>query len=135
MRSDVPARRVLIVEDESMVAMLIEHIVAELGHRVIATAATLDAATEAIAGASVDFAILDVNLCGRSSFPVAELLAARKIPFVFATGYGRRGLPPEWHHTPVLQKPFRTRDVGRAMRAALTPLAARTTAAEPPRAG
>jgi hypothetical protein len=78
-----------------------------------------------IASATVDFAILDVNLSGKSSYPVAELLIACRIPFVFETGYDHSGLPPTCEQTPVLQKPFRAHDLDRAMGAVLTDRQAR----------
>lgn len=108
-------RGVLIVEDESMIAMLLEDMVTELGHRVVATAATLEQAIQAVTSPEIDFAILDVNLGGTMSLPVAQMLRDRKVPFVFATGFGSLGLAPEWRQTPTLQKPFRARELDRIM--------------------
>ena len=66
-------------------------------------------------GAELDFAILDVNLGGQPIFPMAEALAARGVPFAFATGYGAGGLPESWRDRPTLQKPYSTADVGRIL--------------------
>lgn len=105
--------RVLVVEDEAMVSMLIEDMLDDLGYEVAAVAARLEAAREAAETASFDLAIVDLNLAGRATYPVADRLAARRIPFAFVTGYGATGLQPEYSDVPVLQKPFRTEDLGR----------------------
>jgi CheY-like chemotaxis protein len=81
-------KRVLVVEDEMTIALLIEDMLTDLGHEVVGLAMRLPQAMELAATAIVDLAILDVNLDGRMSFPVADLLSARGVPFVFATGYG-----------------------------------------------
>src|SRR5215813_9745416 len=88
MSSETSGRRVLIVEDEGMVAMLLEDMLADLGHEVVATAARLDRATQLVSEAAIDFAILDVNLNGQHTYSLADALKQRDIPFVFATGYG-----------------------------------------------
>ena len=112
-------RRVLLVEDESLVAMLIEDMVLELGWDVVAVAARVDQALAIARTAPIDFAILDINLQGAKSFPVAEALRARSIPFVFATGYGQAGLENGYQSAPTLQKPFHRRDLERAISRAL----------------
>ncbi len=99
-------RRVLVVEDEMLVAFLIEDYLTELGHFVVGPVSRLEQAMLAAQSESFDCAILDINLSGKQSFPVAQLLAARGIPFIFASGYGRAGLTPEFSERPVLQKPF-----------------------------
>lgn len=99
-------RSVLIVEDEAVISMLIEDMLSELGCTDIRTAATLKAGLDAVAAQPPDFVVLDVNLGGAASFPIAERLAAAGAPFLFTTGYGAGGLPPEWAGRPVLQKPF-----------------------------
>ena len=81
--------RVLLVEDESMVALLLEDMLAELGHEVVGPVARLDKALEMAQRQALDVALLDVNLNGKEIYPVAEALAAREVPFVFVTGYGR----------------------------------------------
>lgn len=119
MTTAVDSRRVLIVEDEGMVAMLLEDMLAELQHQVVATAGRIEQALKLVSEASFDFAILDVNLNGENTYALADALDARGIPFVFATGYGSTGLSPEWNSATVLQKPFQTRDLDRAIREAL----------------
>jgi hypothetical protein len=65
--------------------------------------------------ASADLAILDVNLNGEETYPLADSLAARAIPFIFATGYGSSGIKPEWSGVPVLQKAFQARELAKAI--------------------
>jgi CheY-like chemotaxis protein len=105
--------RVLVVEDEAMVSMLIEDMLEDLGYDVAEVAAQLEAAQHAAETARFDLAIVDLNLAGRATYPVADRLASRGIPFAFVTGYGAAGLKPEYSHLPVLQKPFRTEDLRR----------------------
>jgi CheY-like chemotaxis protein len=107
-------RRVLVVEDEAMVAMLVEDMLTELGHSVVGPAMRLDQALPLAREAEFDFAILDVNLGGQLSFPVADVLRARGIPFIFATGYGRNGVEEAYRDTITLMKPFERSDVQRA---------------------
>ena len=100
-------RRVLIVEDESLVAMLLETILEDMGCTPVGPASTVDEGLEMATGAeSLDAALLDVNVSGRLVFPVAEALKARGVPFVFSTGYGEGGLPEEWRGQATIQKPF-----------------------------
>lgn len=105
--------RILIVEDEMMVVLDLEDMIEEMGHIVAATATRIDAALERAGNLDIDLAILDVNVAGRMSFPVAEILRRRGIPFIFATGYGVSALPSELHGHPTLQKPFRMADLAR----------------------
>jgi CheY-like chemotaxis protein len=113
--------RVLLVEDEALVAMLMEDMLADHGCSVIATAPRLDEALSHANNSSLDFevAVLDLNLAGESTFAVASVLKARSIPFVFATGYGAGGLPLEWRDRPTLQKPFTATDVIAALSKAM----------------
>ncbi len=99
-------RRVLIVEDESLVAMLLETILEDMGCTPVGPAATVDDGLIMARGETLDAALLDVNVAGTHVFPVAEALRARSVPFVFSTGYGEGGLPDEWRNQPTLQKPF-----------------------------
>ena len=112
--------RVLIVEDEMLVAMNLEDMLLELGHEVAGIAGRLGAALALAKDAAFDAAILDVNLAGEKSFPVADLLAERGLPFLFATGYGLQGIEERYRSRTVLQKPFRSAD----LEAALATLAA-----------
>jgi CheY-like chemotaxis protein len=98
--------RVLIVEDEALIAMLLEEMLADRGYVVAGHGATLAEACELARTLEVDAAILDVSLIGEEVFPVAEILLQRGIPFVFTTGYGAAGLPPSWSGHPVFTKPY-----------------------------
>ncbi len=109
--------RILIVEDEMLVAMNIEDMLLDLGHEVAGLAARLDAALALAREGAFDAAMLDVNLAGDRSFPVADLLTERGIPFLFATGYGLGGIDEKYHDRPVLQKPFRAADLAGALEA------------------
>lgn len=108
--------RVLIVEDEMLVAMNIEDMLIELGHEVAGLASRLEPALALAREGGFDAAMLDVNLAGEQSFPVAALLRESGIPFLFATGYGIQGIAEEYRSAPVLQKPFRAQDLGQALR-------------------
>ncbi len=105
-RSATQAKRILVVEDELMIRMLLEDMLGELGYTVAAEAARIEEALEAAKNADFDIAILDVNLNGQPVSPVADALVARGTPFVFATGYGERGLPEPYRDRPTLKKPF-----------------------------
>ena len=100
--------RVLLVEDETLVAMLLEDMIADLGGTVIGSASRVSRALEMVEDPScaIDLAVLDVNLGGEEVFPVASALAERRVPFAFSTGYGNAGLPEAWRSRPTLQKPF-----------------------------
>lgn len=107
--------RVLVVEDEMMVSMLIEDMLAELGCEVVGPASRLDEAMAIAKEADLDCAVLDVNLGGQPIFPLADLLRERGRPFAFATGYGDAGLRDVDKGSPVLQKPFREGDLARVL--------------------
>ena len=107
MSQAIAGRRVLIVEDESLVAMLLETILEDMGCVPVGPAATVDEGLQLVGGDEpIDAALLDVNVAGTQVFPIAEALKARGVPFVFSTGYGEGGLPDEWRGQPTLQKPF-----------------------------
>lgn len=107
--------RILIVEDEILVAMLMEDVVSDLGHQVIGPAMRLETALAAADNEQLDFAILDINLAGQHSFPVADRLAERGIPFLFASGYGVAGLIEPYLNTPILQKPVSPAEIARVL--------------------
>jgi CheY-like chemotaxis protein len=109
--------RILLVEDEMLVAMNIEDMLLELGHEVAGIASRLEPALALAREGRFDLAMLDVNLAGDRSFPVADLLIERGIPFLFATGYGLDGIDERYRDRPVLQKPFRARDLEAALEA------------------
>jgi CheY-like chemotaxis protein len=105
--------RVLIVEDEVVVALFLEDILDECGYRVAGVVTQLD---DAMAReVDYDIAVLDVHINGRNVFDFADLLVARGIPFVFATGYGERGIPERHRASPVLQKPFQPDELKRIL--------------------
>lgn len=107
MSAPLTGRRVLVVEDESLVAMLLETILEDMGCTPVGPAANIDEGLAlATDGERLDAALLDVNVAGRQVFPVAEALKARGVPFVFSTGYGEGGLPEEWRGQATIQKPF-----------------------------
>ena len=104
---DFQGLRVIVVEDDSMICLLIEDMLSELGCKVVGTASDLKRATElAQRDESIDVAILDVNLRGQLVFPVADILSKRGIPFLFASGMGAEGLPPDWQGHCSVQKPM-----------------------------
>ena len=107
MTNALQGRRVLVIEDESLVAMLLETILDDMGCAVVGPESNIDdGLIAATTEASLDAALLDVNVAGREVFPVAEALRARGVPFVFSTGYGEAGLPEHWRGNPTIQKPF-----------------------------
>jgi DNA-binding response OmpR family regulator len=107
---------VLIVEDEMLVAMNIEDMLLELGHEVAGIASRLAPGLALARDAAIDAAVLDVNLAGEPSFPIADLLEERGVPFLFATGYGVQGIDERYRGRTVLQKPFRLADLGTALK-------------------
>lgn len=109
------APRVLVVEDEMTVAMLIEDMVAELAYDLAAVVPRLEDAMRLLDSDSFDLAMLDVHLNGKTVFPFAAELQSRDIPFLFATAYGRRGIPEEFRGHLVLQKPFGPVELRRAL--------------------
>jgi CheY-like chemotaxis protein len=114
-----PATRVLIVEDEMMIRMLLADMLGELGYTVTAEAGRIDEALDAVKTGGFDVAILDVNLNGDNTAPIAEALAARGVPFVFATGYGEQGLPEAFRDRPTLKKPFQMDGLNQLLQSAL----------------
>jgi len=109
------APRVLVVEDEMTVAMLIEDMVTELAYEVAAVVPRLEDAMRLLDTDTFDVAMLDVHLNGKTIFPFATALEEREIPFMFATAYGPRGIPAEFQGHLVLQKPFGPVELRRAL--------------------
>jgi CheY-like chemotaxis protein len=107
--------RVLLVEDEMMVALLLETVLIDLGHQVVGPVARLERGLEVVEREAIDLAVLDVNIDGREVYPIAAALEARDIPFIFTTGYGSDGLHPAYRNRPVLQKPYRSDDLKAAI--------------------
>ena len=110
--------RILVVEDEMTIALLIEDMLLDLGHTVVDLAMRLPQALALAETAQIDLAVLDVNLDGRLSFPVADALQARGVPFIFATGYGSAGVDPAYRNHTVIKKPFLMKDLEGAIAAA-----------------
>jgi len=108
-------RRILVVEDESMVAMMLEDYLDELGCIVAGSAARLGEALEMARSLELDMAVLDLNLAGEMSYPVAEVLQTRGVPVVFATGYGSAGLSGKFPDAPVLSKPYNIEQLENAL--------------------
>jgi CheY-like chemotaxis protein len=106
MNSPFSGRRVLLVEDDMIVAWLLEDMLADLGCAIVGPAARVNQALAMIDAEAVDVAVLDVNLNGQMSYPVADALAARGVPFVFSTGYNKDRLLDGYRTFPVLQKPY-----------------------------
>ena len=106
--------KLLVVEDDAMIGMLLADMLCELGYTVAAEAASIDEALEAARKTDFDLAILDADLQGRSVSPIADALVARDIRFVFVTGYGDHGLPA-YRDRPTLRKPFQMDALKRAL--------------------
>jgi CheY-like chemotaxis protein len=106
---------VLIVEDEIIVALFMEDMLAELGYEVAGVVCHVDEALARSREPDFALAVLDVHLNGKEVFPFADRLAEIGMPFVFATGYGARGIPPRFQDRPILAKPFVPDDLKRAL--------------------
>jgi CheY-like chemotaxis protein len=107
--------RVLVVEDEMLIAFMVQDMLQDLGHEAVGPAMRLDEALALARFAAVDAAVLDVNLGEAKSFAVADVLRERGVPFIFATGYGRQGLDAGYRDTLTLDKPFTPADLKRAL--------------------
>jgi CheY-like chemotaxis protein len=113
--SQAKRRRALVVEDEVLVGMLVEEMLRELGCEVAALSTHLEEAMRLAQNAAFDFAVLDINLNGERSFPVADVLRERGLPFLFATGYSAKILPPRHADALILQKPFSLEELRQAI--------------------
>lgn len=122
-----PPLRVLVVEDEGVVRIDIECMLVDLGHAVAGSASSLEEAMAMAGDLEFDVAVLDLNLAGRSSVPVADVLAERGIPFVIASGYTSLSIPARHRDRPAVNKPFDMRDLASALGAVLP-----TTGVSPP---
>ena len=121
--------RVLVVEDEAMLSMMLEEFLMAVGCEVAATASRLDDALEKARDLAFDAAILDVNLDGCLSYPVADVLRLRRVPVVFATGYGSEGLPAWLEGAEIVSKPFKLASLVEALARAVASQAAAPPAA------
>ena len=113
-------KRILVVEDELMIRMLLEGMLTDLGHTVVAEAGGIDEALVLAKETEIDIAVLDVNLNNKPITPVADLLTERGVPFVFASGYGQRGVPEPYRQNLTLQKPFQVEALAQAIDAVLS---------------
>lgn len=107
--------RVLVVEDEAAISMLLEDMLLDFGCTVVGPAARLSTALEMASRETFDVAILDVNVAGEPIYPVAEAIVARDRPLVFSTGYGGAGIREPFRDRPVVQKPFSQADLKRTL--------------------
>lgn len=111
--------RVLLVEDEALIAMMAEDLLDSIGCAVVATAPSVGDALAALDAARPDVCMLDVNLAGERSTPVADRAKALAVPYLFTTGYGLDGVDPAHAHAPVLAKPYVVAELEDALKAAL----------------
>jgi CheY-like chemotaxis protein len=109
------SKRVLVIEDEIFICLLLQEMLKKMGCLVVGLANRSEKAVKMISETEFDVAIVDLNLNGESSYPAADMLIARQIPFVFSTGYGPQGLAPAYRHIRLIQKPFGERDLAEAL--------------------
>ncbi len=107
--------RILLVEDEYLIRMLLEDMLADLGYEIAGAVGTIAEASELAATADLHCAILDVNVAGQQIYPVADILAKRGVPFVFVSGYGEGSLAEPYRDRPALQKPFQAEQIERTL--------------------
>src|SRR5215204_90334 len=106
MNADGQKCRVLVIEDEALVAMLIEDMIHDSGDEMVGSACRLSDAMLLAQETQADVALLDINLGGALAYPVADVLRQRGVPIVFTTGYGSAGLIERFQDCPILDKPF-----------------------------
>ena len=111
-------RRILVVEDEMVISMFIEDVLVGLGCQIVGPAGRMQRALALVEGNGIDAAVLDINL-GRDgdSYPIADALISRGVPFVFSTGYGHQGVLPAYRDIPCLTKPFAEKALAQALAA------------------
>lgn len=109
------ALRFMIVDDEMIIALDLESMLQDLGHTVVETVNRLDRGMELAKTSDIDMAILDINVRGQLSFPIAQILRNRRVPFIFASGYGERGLIEGFRDELVLTKPYDTESLRRIL--------------------
>jgi CheY-like chemotaxis protein len=116
----MPGASVFLVEDETLLRMMMTEMLEELGHKVIAEAGSIQTAEPLARTSTFDVAVFDINVAGSNITPIAEIVAARGLPFVFVSGYGPEGLPAMFKDKPVLRKPFSIAEFGRVINSALS---------------
>jgi DNA-binding response OmpR family regulator len=112
------ARRVLIIEDEMLIALMLQDMVSDAGFVVDGIATSLPTGIELARTADVHLAILDINLNGEESYPIADILRARGVRMIFSTGYGAASLKPAYEFIPTLMKPYEQANLAAAIYAA-----------------
>lgn len=118
-RARLEGVRVLIVEDEFLVAIQLEDTLAGLGCDVLEPAHSMEEAEQALKQHAFDVAVLDINIAGHAVYPIAERLVDSGIPFVFTTGYSREHIDEEWREIPTLRKPYLALELRRVLEEAL----------------
>jgi DNA-binding NtrC family response regulator len=113
--------RVLVVEDEVLVSWALEDMLAGLGCQVVGPAVRVNQGLVLVEAGSIDAAVLDVNLNGQKSYPIADALTARGVPFAFSTGYNKDTMPEEYRTFPMLQKPYSRLNLGKLLEKLLAP--------------
>jgi CheY-like chemotaxis protein len=111
--------RILVVEDEALICLTLQDVLEDLGCVIAAMCTTLQQAMDSARRDDFDVAILDVNLNGEEVTPVSAVLRDRNIPFIFSTGYGSSGVPKQFSHYPMIEKPFRDTDVKLSLQSAM----------------
>lgn len=121
--SPLDGKRVLVVEDEALIAAMVEDMLVELGATVVGPASSIDQALELVHSDDIDAAVLDVNIRSERVDPIAEILRLRSVPIVFATGYGSstRGM----NYSPAIEKPYTLEKLADALKTALLTAASR----------
>lgn len=114
---DLSNRAFLVVEDEMMILLDIEDMLVDLGCRLIMRAATVPCALKLLSTSTFQGAVLDVNLNGTHTKPVADMLARLDVPFLFSTGYSDTGMGPDHAHRPKLTKPFKLKSLAEGLTA------------------
>lgn len=115
-RSVASRLRVLVVEDEYMIAYHLQNMLTELGHEVVGPVGHVKEALHLVQQETLDAAVLDINIGGEDIFSVVKALDARRIPFIFVTGYDGKRLHNAYSERPILQKPFQKRDLQAVLR-------------------
>lgn len=119
--TELSGRKIFLVEDESLVALMIEAMIEELGASVIGTESRIEESLAFIARhhSEIDVGVLDLNLGGSRSYDIAQALTERGIPLVFSTGYSDDSILPEWRNRPLLGKPFQLAELESALKGAV----------------
>lgn len=115
MTPELVGRRILLVEDELLISCLLEDMLEDLGCTLVGPASRIDQALCLVAGEAIDAVILDVSLDQQLSYPVADALVARGIPFLFSTGYDRDRLRDGYRSFAMLQKPFHPSELAKVL--------------------